>query len=64
MKFNLPDMTCGHCVATVTKAVKALDHAAEVKADLASKTLTVETASSATAVARALEEAGYPNTPA
>jgi copper chaperone len=64
MKFTVPDMTCGHCVASLTKAVRTLDPAAEVKADLASKTLTVETASSATAVARALEEAGYPNTPA
>lgn len=63
MKFTVPDMTCGHCVASLTKAVRTLDPAAEVKADLASKTLTVETASSATAVARALEEAGYPNTP-
>ena len=43
MTFTLPDMSCGHCVATVTKAVKALDSGAEVKADLASKTVTVET---------------------
>lgn len=61
MKFNLPDMTCGHCVATVTKAVKALDPAAEVKADLGGKTVTVETGVPAAAVARALDEAGYPN---
>ncbi len=64
MKFTVPDMTCGHCVATVTKAVKSLDAAAEVKADLASKTVTVETTAAAGAVAKALEEAGYPNTPA
>lgn len=62
MKFNVPDMTCGHCVASVTKAVKALDPAAEVKADLASKTVSVETALPAAAVAMALDEAGYPNT--
>ena len=43
MKFNVPDMTCGHCVATITRAVKAVDPAAEVKADLAGKTVTVET---------------------
>ncbi len=62
MKFNVPDMTCGHCVASVTKAVKALDPAAEVKADLASKTVSVETALPAAAVAMALDQAGYPNT--
>ena len=59
MTFTLPDMSCGHCVATVTKAVKALDKAAEVKADLARKTVTVETTADAAAVARALEELDY-----
>ncbi|MCA3556478.1 MAG: heavy-metal-associated domain-containing protein [Aestuariivirga sp.] len=61
VKFNVPDMTCGHCVATITRAVKAVDPAAEVKADLAGKTVTVETAVPAEAVARALDRAGYPN---
>ena len=64
MKFNVPDMTCGHCVSTVTKAVKALDAAAEVKADLGAKTVTVETTAPAAAVSKALDEAGYPNTAA
>jgi copper chaperone len=62
MKFSVPDMTCGHCVSTVTKAVKALDPAAEVKADLGAKTVTVETTAPAAAVSKALDEAGYPNT--
>lgn len=64
MKFNVPDMTCGHCIATITRAVKGLDASATVKADLAAKTVTVETAATAPAVAKALEEAGYPNAPA
>lgn len=64
MKFTLPDMSCGHCVQTVTKAVKSLDANAGVKADLPSKTVTVDTSADAAAVARVLEEAGYPNSPA
>lgn len=64
MTFTLPDMSCGHCVATVTKAVKGVDAAAEVKADLASRTVTVETAAPREAVARALADAGYPAGPA
>lgn len=64
MKFTVPDMTCGHCVATVTKAVKALDASADVKADLASKIVSVESKVPAPAVARALEEAGYASRPA
>lgn len=62
MKFNVPDMTCGHCVATVTRAVRAADPAADVKVDLAGKTVTVETAIPAAAVAKALDDAGYSNT--
>ena len=62
MKFNVPDMTCGHCVATITRAVKAVGPAAAVKADLAGKTVTVETYVPAAAVAKAMDQAGYPNT--
>ena len=64
MTFNIPDMTCGHCVSTITKAIKALDASAEVTADLATGTLRVETSIPAAAVSRALDEAGYPNTQA
>ena len=60
MKFSVPDMSCGHCVATVTKAIKTLDAAAEVKVDLAGKTVTVDSSLPAPAVAKALEDAGYP----
>jgi copper chaperone len=64
MMFSVPGMTCGHCVATITKAIRTLDAAAEVKADLGSRTVTVETTAPAPAVARALEDAGYPNSAA
>ncbi len=60
MKLNVPDMSCGHCVATITKTVKGLDAAAEVKADLAAKQVTVETGLPAETVMKALDEAGYP----
>jgi copper chaperone len=64
MTFNIPDMTCGHCVSTITKAIKALDASAGVTADLATGTLRVETSIPAAAVSRALDAAGYPNTQA
>ena len=31
--FEVKDMTCGHCVSTITKAVKALDQGAKVQID-------------------------------
>ena len=61
MKFTVPDMSCGHCVATITKAIKALDAEAGVTVDLASRTVSVATAASAAAVSKALDSAGYPN---
>ena len=33
-RFNVPDMTCQHCVMTITKTVKAQDPKAEVDIDL------------------------------
>lgn len=62
MKFNVPDMTCGHCVATVTKAIKAVDADAEVQTDLASKTVTVASTAPVSALSKAMDQAGYPNT--
>ena len=64
MKFILPDMSCGHCVATVTETVKSLDPSAEVKVDLASKAVSVETTAPRAEVAKRLEEAGYPDSTA
>jgi copper chaperone len=34
ISFLIQDMTCGHCVASVTKAVQAADPAAQVQARL------------------------------
>ena len=33
--FEVNDMTCGHCVSTLTKALKAADKDAKVQIDLA-----------------------------
>lgn len=64
MKFNVPDMSCGHCTAAIDKAVKAIDPAADVSSDLPSRTVTVISAQDAATVQAALRDAGYPATPA
>ena len=33
-QFNVPDMTCGHCASTITKAVKSEDPDAKVEISL------------------------------
>lgn len=64
MKFHVPDMSCGHCTASIDKALKAVDPEASVDADLASKTVTIASAKDAARLQAALEGAGYPATPA
>ena len=63
--FTVPDMSCGHCSATITKAIGALDAAAKVQCDLALHTVTVAgaTASEAALIAT-MKAAGYAATPA
>ena len=61
LKLKVPDMTCGHCVATVEKAVRGIDASASVKTDLAQKLVTVETTAPAQSVSEAVRKAGYAN---
>lgn len=53
-------MSCGHCVAAVTKAVQTLDANAKVDVELATQTVKVETSAPLEDVKREVAEAGYP----
>jgi copper chaperone len=62
--FEVNDMTCGHCISTITKAVKAADKDAKVQIDLASHRVQVEPATAdADELADAIREAGYTPVP-
>ncbi len=61
--FNIPDMTCGHCVKTITQAVRSVDAAAQVQADLAAHSIGVTSTASAASLSAAIAAAGYANTP-
>lgn len=58
-QFQVQGMSCGHCVASVTHAVKALDPQAEVKVDLATGKVEVDSLQERAAIAQAIEEEGY-----
>jgi len=60
MEFDIPSMSCGHCVSAVTQAVKQADPDAQVSVDLDTKKVTVQTTQDRETVAAALAEAGYP----
>jgi copper chaperone len=58
--FEVNDMTCGHCVSTITKALKATDKDAKVQVDLATHRVQVEPVSAdAEELAQAIRDAGY-----
>jgi copper chaperone len=62
--FEVNDMTCGHCVATITKAVQAVDAGAGVQADLAAHRVSITPAAADAAQLRAaISEAGYTPVP-
>jgi copper chaperone len=62
--FQVNDMTCGHCVSTITKALKATDKDAKVQIDLATHRVHVEPVSAdAAALEAAIKEAGYTPVP-
>lgn len=58
-RFNVPDMTCGHCVSTITKAVKSEDPNATVEVSLPEHLVKVQSALSQEEIARRIAEAGY-----
>lgn len=62
IELSVNDMTCGSCVAAVTRAVKMVDAQARVQVDLGSKRVVVDGARPAGELMRALGEAGFPAT--
>ncbi|WAJ31252.1 heavy-metal-associated domain-containing protein [Antarcticirhabdus aurantiaca] len=61
LKLKVQDMSCGHCSATVTKAVKSVDPAADVAVDLSSGVVSIESAGDEARIADAIRSAGYAN---
>ena len=60
IEFTVPDMSCNHCVGTITKTVQALDPNARLSVDLASKLVKIESTQPRHALALALTEEGFP----
>jgi len=56
--FNVPDISCDHCVNAITEQVKPLAGVEDLKIDLETKTVTV-TGGDSSAIVAAIDEAGY-----
>ena len=64
IELNVKGMTCGHCGAAVTRAVKSVDPSAAVQVDLESARVRIDGRSAAGELIKSLEDAGYPASPA
>jgi copper chaperone len=61
--FDVPDMSCGHCTAAITKAISALDPGAKVDCDLAARIVSVDSVLTGPALVKAIKSAGYDAVP-
>ena len=59
IEWTIPTMTCGHCVATVTRTVQKLDAKATVDIDLPTHRVRIESTQPAPLLKAALAEEGY-----
>lgn len=59
MQFSVNNMTCGHCVRTITTALQDLDAHAKVDVDLVSGRVQAEGNFTSAAAVAAMETAGY-----
>jgi copper chaperone len=60
IELELPDMTCGHCVKSVTATVQKLDPAATVRCDLPTHQVQIDTTVPRERIVQALAIEGYP----
>ena len=59
IEFQVNDMTCGHCVGAITRAVAEVDAAAQVEIDLPTHRVRISGNDNVPAMQAAIVEAGY-----
>lgn len=60
MRLTVSNMSCGHCVRAITKAIHAVDSTADVRVDLQRGSVEVIGSLSGEAATEAIKAAGYP----
>ena len=58
--FKVPKMSCGGCVNTITNAIKHADESATVDANVATKTVKVDSSLTEVELTDILSNIGYP----
>jgi copper chaperone len=60
MNFAVQNMTCNHCIRTITRALQSIESGAKVAVDLAAGTVAIEGALGAAQAIAAMAAEGYP----
>lgn len=58
-RFTVPDMTCNGCIKAITAAVRRIDPAATVSADLPTHKVEITSARPDAELAAAIDDAGF-----
>lgn len=59
-EFEVKNLSCGHCVATVTRAVQAQDPKATVEVNLKTKRVSVQSSAGEIQLREAMAAVDYP----
>jgi copper chaperone CopZ len=59
VQLKITGMTCGHCVAAVTKAIRTVPGVQDAQVDLASGSARVQGSADAQALVSAVQDEGY-----
>lgn len=59
IEFEVKDMTCGHCVETITRVVKETAPTASVGIDLPARLVRIDGEFDSDVIERAIREVGY-----
>ena len=60
LRFHVPNMTCGGCARSVTKAIQSVDSAARIETDPVAREVRVQSVAEQKALISALVDAGFP----
>jgi Cu+-exporting ATPase len=59
IELSVDDMTCGGCVASITRVVRGLDPDAKVDANVETRRVSIDSVTDTDAVVAAIANAGY-----
>ncbi len=60
--LSVPDMSCGHCKASVTQALSAIPGTAAIEVDLTTRQVHLTSPAAPETLLAALDEIGFPAT--